>query len=262
VNGTRAPRSELATRVIIGVALIILAVGDIWLGGVWFWMLATAAALLMLSEYAPLLGATPFQRKYMLYAMCIPLGIVSPLALGPDFIAFGSLGGIAIAVMIVTKRAGLANGILYVGIPMFCLLWLRERPDNGLLYALWALSLVWATDIGAYFAGRAIGGPKIAPSISPSKTWAGLGGGVLLAMLLGWSLNHWAGLPATLALASGLLAVFAQAGDFLESWLKRRAGVKDSGTLLPGHGGVLDRLDGVVTSMPFAAFLVAMTSAT
>ncbi len=231
-------------------------------GGPWFWMLATGACLMMLNEYAPLLGATSTQRKFMLYAMCVPLGLVSTLALGPaSFIALGALFGIALAVWIVTRSVGLANGIVYVGIPVFCLLWLRDRPgEEGLLLAFWALATVWATDIGAYFFGRTIGGPKIAPAISPSKTWAGLGGGFLFAMLLGWALNHWAGLHATLALTSGFLAIAAQAGDFFESWLKRRAGVKDSGKLLPGHGGVLDRLDGVVTAAPLAAFLVAMTS--
>jgi phosphatidate cytidylyltransferase len=260
VTGTNRPVPELLTRVWVGAALILFALGIVWLGGVWFWMLATGAGLLMLSEYAPLLGASPLQKKYMLYAMCIPLGVLSPLALGPSFIAIGTLGGIALAVMIVTRKIGLANGIFYVGIPIFALVWLRERPDDGLLLTLWALALVWATDIGAYFAGRAIGGPRIAPAISPSKTWAGLGGGFLFATLLGWALNRWAGLHASLALASGIIAIFAQVGDFLESWLKRRAGVKDSGTLLPGHGGVLDRLDGVVTAAPLAAFMVAMTS--
>jgi phosphatidate cytidylyltransferase len=253
--------SELLQRVVVGAILIVLAVGDIWLGGVWFWMLATAVALLMLSEFAPLVGASDAQRRYVLYAMCVPMGLVSPLALGLGFTAAGSLGGIALAILITTRNAALAGGIFYVGIPVFCLLWLRDVPGNGLLFALWALAVVWATDIGAYFAGRAIGGPKIAPAISPSKTWAGLGGGVLLAMILSWVLNHFAGLPATLALVSGLLAVAAQAGDFFESWLKRRAGVKDSGTLLPGHGGVLDRLDGVVTAIPLAALFVQATTA-
>jgi phosphatidate cytidylyltransferase len=137
------------------------------------------------------------------------------------------------------------------------LIFLRQQePDNfGLLLAFWALALVWATDIGAYFSGRAIGGPKLAPRVSPSKTWAGLGGGVLAALVLGFVLHRFAGLPIQLAAASGLLAVAAQLGDLLESAMKRRAGVKDSGSLLPGHGGVMDRLDGVATAAPLAALL-------
>lgn len=249
-------QSELVQRVVVGALLILLAVGDIWLGGIWFWMLVTAIALLMLSEFAPLVGATDKERRLALYALCIPLGVVAPIAAGIGFLAVGTLFGMAIAVMVTTRRAPLGGGLLYVGVPVFSLLWLRDLPDDGLLLALWALGVVWATDIGAYFAGRAIGGPKIAPAISPSKTWAGLGGGILLSLCLGWALHRWAGLPASLALTSGVLAVAAQVGDFFESWLKRRAGVKDSGRLLPGHGGVLDRLDGVVTATPLAALFV------
>ncbi|HEX7743296.1 MAG TPA: phosphatidate cytidylyltransferase, partial [Sphingobium sp.] len=155
-------------------------------------------------------------------------------------------------------RSGpLALGIPYVCVPIAALLFLREQgPDGyGLLLAFWSLALVWATDIGAYFAGRAIGGPKLAPRVSPSKTWAGLGGGVIAALVLGFALQATGRLPIQLAAASGLLAVAAQLGDLLESGMKRRAGVKDSGTLLPGHGGVMDRLDGVATAAPLAALL-------
>ena len=133
---------------------------------------------------------------------------------------------------------------------------LRRQPD-GLLLALWAMALVWACDIGAYFAGRSIGGPKLAPTVSPNKTWAGLVGGVIAAGVLGWALLRWAGLPAQLALASPVLAILAQLGDLYESALKRRAGVKDSGSLLPGHGGLLDRIDGLLPVAILVAALVA-----
>jgi phosphatidate cytidylyltransferase len=118
-------------------------------------------------------------------------------------------------------------------------------------------------DSGAYFAGRAIGGPKIAPSISPSKTWAGLGGGIVGAALV-MGVAHWcapansggAGVPALWALLLAIpVAVLAQAGDFLESWLKRRAGVKDSGAIIPGHGGLLDRVDGLMPVAILAGFM-------
>jgi phosphatidate cytidylyltransferase len=149
----------------------------------------------------------------------------------------------------------LALGLLYVCAPVFALLFLRGQMPNptGLMLAFWALGLVWATDIGAYFAGRSIGGPKLAPRVSPSKTWAGLAGGVLAALLTGFLFHRFGGLPIQLAAASGVLAVAAQLGDLFESGMKRRAGVKDSGTLLPGHGGVMDRLDGVATAVPLAA---------
>ncbi len=148
----------------------------------------------------------------------------------------------------------MAGGLLYAGLPAIALIWLRDQPQ-GLGLVVWVLTIVWATDIFAYFAGRAIGGPKIAPKISPKKTWAGLVGGVIGAMVVGWYVARWAHFPATLfASLSGGLAVLSQAGDFFESWLKRRVGVKDSGTLLPGHGGIMDRVDGLV---PVAVLVAA-----
>jgi phosphatidate cytidylyltransferase len=134
-----------------------------------------------------------------------------------------------------------------------------RRHEAGLLYAFWAMALVWATDIGAFFAGRTIGGPKLAPRLSPNKTWAGLAGGVITATLLALALRA-EGLSDHLVAATPFLAVLAQAGDLYESWLKRVAGVKDSGNTLPGHGGVLDRIDGLVPVAPVAALLVLLLS--
>lgn len=247
--------SDLASRTLIGIVLIAVAVLCLWLGGVAFWVLASAAGLIMYLEWGNLAQATPHATRTGMFALSVPLAILSPWAAGPGFFALGLIAGALFFVAIVTRSTRLAAGIVYVGLPIFALLWLREQPD-GLLLAFWALSLVWATDIGAYFAGGAIGGPKLAPGISPNKTWAGLIGGTVAALLAGLALSRCAGLPLTLALCSPLLAALAQIGDLYESWLKRQAGVKDSGTLLAGHGGVLDRLDGVVTAAPIAALIV------
>lgn len=248
-------RSELTQRIVVGTILIVVAVAAIWFDIRGFWVFATAAALIMLSEFAGLVGASEHHRKVALYAMCLPLGVVSPFALGVGFFGFGLLIGMATAVWIVSRNAALGAGVAYVGFPVLSLLWLMGRED-GLLLTMWALSLVWATDIGAFFAGRGIGGPKVAPSISPNKTWAGLIGGMVAATILAFVFHTEFGLAFALVLVTPVLAFFAQVGDFFESWLKRRAGVKDSGTLLPGHGGVLDRLDGVITSAPLAALCV------
>ena len=242
----------------VGVILIVVATAEIWLGGIAFWILVTAGGLIMVSEYAGLLKVSDEHRRMAMFAMCIPLGVLAPLALGPGFFALGLVFGMAIAVAVVARNTALGAGLVYIGLPILALLWLRQLPDNGLVLTFWALSLVWATDIGAFFAGRAIGGPKIAPAISPSKTWAGLFGGMAMAMLLAWAFHSWFALPISLVWATPILAIAAQVGDFFESWIKRRAGVKDSGNLLPGHGGVLDRLDGVVTVAPLAALLVAL----
>ncbi len=255
------PKSDLALR--SGVALILMAIagGALWLGDLAFWGLATVAGLLMLWEFAGLLKVSDRDRKIAMVAFCVPLGAMSALGDGMGFFASGALIGMAVATAAITRNGRLGGALIYVGVPVFALVWLRIHSGDGLLLTFWALSLVWATDTGAYFAGRSIGGPKIAPAISPNKTWAGLGGGMLAALLWGLALHHYAGLPLFLAQTSPLLAVLAQSGDFFESWMKRRAGVKDSGTLLPGHGGVLDRLDGLVTSAPIAALLVALGGA-
>jgi phosphatidate cytidylyltransferase len=145
-------------------------------------------------------------------------------------------------------------GFIYAVLPAISLLWIRERDAHGLELLLWALIVTWSTDIGAYFAGRRFGRRKLAPAISPGKTFEGLYGGIAAATLIGgaWVLANGLGLP--LLVLAPILALAAQGGDLFESGMKRRAGVKDSGAWLPGHGGVLDRLDGLV---PVAVLTVA-----
>src|SRR6476469_75080 len=131
-------------------------------------------------------------------------------------------------------------GFFYAVLPALALLWIRERDAHGLDLRLWALLVTWSTDIGAYFAGRRFGKAKLAPSISPNKTVAGLYGGVAAATVIGGAWVLLRGLGHPLIILAPFLAAFAQGGDLFESWMKRRAGVKDSGKLLPGHGGILD----------------------
>jgi len=135
------------------------------------------------------------------------------------------------------------GGLFYALLPALALLWVRER--GGLDLLIWTFIVTWSTDIGAYFAGRSFGKHKLAPTISPKKTVEGLGGGVVAAGLLGGAWVIARGLPMPLIALAPLFAVAAQGGDLFESALKRRAGVKDSSNLLPGHGGVMDRLDGL-----------------
>ena len=138
------------------------------------------------------------------------------------------------------------GGFLYALVAALALLWIRDRADNGIALVMWVFLIVWATDVGAYFAGRSIGGPKLAPAISPNKTWAGFYGGVAAATLFGGLWAYLTGLALVFMLLAPLFSVAAQGGDLFESWMKRRAGIKDSGNLLPGHGGVFDRLDGLL----------------
>ena len=250
--------SNLRLRMIASVVMIAVALAALLLGGIAFWLLAVVAALFMAAEWSDLAGTTAREKRIVQFALSVPLAIMAPPSLvleNRDFFAAGLLAGAAFFVAIVTNRRVLGAGVLYCGLPVLALTFLR-RQDDGLLLAVWAMSLVWATDIGAFFAGRTIGGPKLAPRISPAKTWAGLIGGMALATLLAGALWDAYGLAGHLFLATPLLGGLAQAGDLFESALKRRAGVKDSGNILPGHGGVLDRLDGLVPVAPIAALLV------
>jgi len=153
-------------------------------------------------------------------------------------------------------RAGwMAAGILYISLACVSLIVLRADPMNGRTFVIVLFAVIWATDIGAYIVGRAVGGPKLAPAISPNKTWAGAIGGLACgtaAALVAASLLELRVALLALLVAGAALSVASQIGDLLESWWKRRFHVKDSGHLIPGHGGILDRIDGVLLASPVA----------
>ncbi len=153
------------------------------------------------------------------------------------------------------------GGFAYAVLAALSLLWVRERAGNGVALVLWIFILVWSTDIGAYIAGRSIGGPKLAPAISPGKTWAGFYGGVAAATILAGGWAWFNGLHPVVLLLAPLFSVASQGGDLFESWMKRRAGVKDSGKWLPGHGGVFDRLDGLLPVAILTAIAVIVGAA-
>jgi len=249
------PSSDLAVRTVVGLAMVTVALGALWLGDIAFWLFTTLLAIGVVREWAGLVGVDRATTRMMMLVLSVPLAIMCPLAAGPHFFALGLIFGAAFFIALVTRHDMPAFGMLYAGLPVLGLLVMRSEP-RGLLFCFWALGLVWACDVGAYFVGRMVGGAKLAPTISPNKTWAGLIGGIVIATLFAVILHVMSGLPWRLLLATPALALLAQIGDLFESWLKRRAGVKDSGNLLPGHGGLLDRLDGVVPVTPIAALLV------
>ena len=247
-----ASRSALPARIATGIVLIAVALAAVWQGGLVFAALVAAAVLLMFAEWAVM---HEISRRFRLAGMAIIGAAIFYANAGAPDRALLLAGGGAVLLGVFARsfdrqRAGwITAGILYCALPGIALIVLRGLPA-GLELTGWTLAIVWATDILAYFAGRAIGGPKLAPGISPNKTWAGLAGGVAGAALTSYVVARYAGISLALfgwSLAAGaVLAVVAQGGDLFESWMKRQAGVKDSGTLLPGHGGVLDRLDGLV----------------
>jgi len=160
------------------------------------------------------------------------------------------------------RPVALGLAVLYSIAALLALLWLRHQPTYGRETIIWILACVWATDIGAYFIGSLAGGAKLAPSISPSKTWSGLVGGMCASAVVSAAagLLFQAGDTIALALTGLAIAVVAQAGDLIESAAKRRAGVKDSGAIIPGHGGVLDRIDGLIAALVFIAALRLVTA--
>jgi phosphatidate cytidylyltransferase len=231
--GVEAPRPalfgrELAVRAASAVVMVVVAAAALWLGG-WFW-----------------------------------IGFVALLACGVLWEWNRLVGGFGIAPL--REVVWLFAGAIYVTAAALAMIQVRFNFAAPVVLAAFIAPII-AVDVGAYFAGRAIGGPKIAPRISPSKTWAGLFGGALGAGLVGIAvevadIGPGASLPGftlgalALALVAGLvIAVIAQGGDFFESWMKRRAGVKDSSRLIPGHGGLFDRLDGFLAVF-FVLFVV------
>lgn len=210
------------------------------------------------------------------------LRAASAVVLGPLVLAALWQGGFAFTVMLLAATVGLSfewaalmaprpggklrrglrmlGGAAYIVIPIAALAFLRGDAMLGRINTLFLVLLVWATDIGAYLAGRAIGGRKLAPWISPGKTISGAVGGVVAGLCVGGAGWAFAGGSLPLALgAAALLSVVAQIGDLGESALKRRLGVKDSGRIIPGHGGLFDRLDGLLAAAPVAALLAFAT---
>jgi phosphatidate cytidylyltransferase len=259
-------RGAFRLRVLSALTLVPIALGVVLAGG-WIYPLFVALlAVLMALEWRRLSEAR-FGAQYGRLAGGIALGVgfvattLAALDRPRDAVACVGLGMIVAGVLGGTRAAAslwAAIGVALIGLPAIALVWLRSVPEVGLGLVLWLLIVVWTTDTAAYVVGRRVGGLRLAPSISPGKTWSGLGGGVIGASLAS-AVTVWAFGSERLVQAAGLGAVFAvlaQLGDLAESALKRRAGVKDSGWLIPGHGGVLDRVDGLLLTAPVLALLV------
>jgi phosphatidate cytidylyltransferase len=210
-----------------------------------------AAALLSLEWGTMSTPATPL-RTSLAVALTVLVALVVSAVLTPRYGVVALAGGAAVATLIlrsVTRRIGdVPFGAAYLGLPAIALIWLRNG-DDGLDWTVLLLAVTWTADIAAFLVGSALKGPKLRPAFSPNKTWSGFFGALIAATAAGGLADAWLDLPLTTgwALAVGFATGFAtMAGDLWESWLKRRFGVKDSGDLIPGHGGLLDRVDGLL----------------
>ncbi|WP_404378877.1 phosphatidate cytidylyltransferase [Caenispirillum salinarum] len=244
----------LKTRVLSALIMVPVALACAWAGSPVFDIAIAAVAVIMAHEWQAIVQAgwrAPGWASGAASAAAALLAVPAPEA-ALALIA----GAVPLVWLLARSRDGAgwaALGVLYVALPAMTLVWLREH--GGLATLIWIFVIVWVTDTGGYVFGKNIGGPKLSPRISPNKTWAGLLGGAFSAMVAGAAVAFLVNPTAALALIlfSGGLAIVEQMSDLTESYVKRRFGVKDSGHIIPGHGGVLDRVDGLVLTAPVVA---------
>ncbi len=260
--------SSLGVRVISALVLAPVVLGLTWTGGAPFLGLLIIAGPLMAQEWARLAAPGDGAAADQLGLTVGLVGFLLALGTGDGGLGLalflGALGlTVSLALWRGTPPARPVIGFLYVGGAVAAFAWLRDAGDVGRVTIFWLLGTVWATDIGGYFVGRTIGGPKMAPKLSPNKTVSGLGGGMIAAAVFSYAfmrlvnpMDRGAEVAWIAAAVAALVALVSQAGDVFESALKRRAGVKDSGTIIPGHGGILDRVDGLMFAAIFTALAV------
>lgn len=251
---------DLFRRVASALIMVPLAIGTAWLGGWLFALFWLAGAVVVLWEWNRLILPDAPPVLFGGEALAIAAAaILLRYFWNPGFalIALGIGTGIALALSPAGRSRWAISGLLYAAAVVAGPVILRDDAALGFVAILWLFALVWGTDVGAYFAGRSIGGPKLWPQLSPKKTWSGFVGGALLGTVLALAVAGTAGLSLTvpLALITLVLAMASQGGDLFESFVKRRFSAKDAGTLIPGHGGVMDRLDGFLVAAILAALI-------
>ncbi|MEX0583301.1 MAG: phosphatidate cytidylyltransferase [Sneathiella sp.] len=258
--------TSLQQRVISALVLAPIAIGALYFGGVYFLAFLIGAATIMTYEWCH----ASLETRPGLLTLLTALTVISALILTYKFEFFQLISVIICGSLLTALVAFFRSrkdlivwaffGPICIGIPVIALMTLRAIPETGFALTFGLFLVIWATDIGAYFSGKSIGGPRIAPSISPNKTWAGLVGGVIAAMIVAYGVNSLliGGQIATFGILGlgAICAIFAQVGDFAESAWKRHFGIKDASNLIPGHGGVMDRLDGVFLTAPILMMII------
>jgi phosphatidate cytidylyltransferase len=255
------PIKELIVR---GLSAIVLAVATVlatWGGPLPFAVLVAGISAVLIWEWGRLMRGSGIDLLAAVgwFAVLVSIGLV---VAGWPLIAVLALALGALATLLLDRgRGGVleAVGVLYAGLPSVALVWLRGAPEYGWQSVLLVLLIVWATDTGAFVSGRFFGGPKLCASISPNKTWSGLIGGVMAAAGVAWLQARWMGsaAPGRVFALAMVLALLSQVGDLTESALKRANNVKDTSHLIPGHGGFMDRVDGLIFAAVAAAIYAA-----
>ncbi len=244
-------KSSLFKRVATAVVLAPLTIALIYAGSPWINVLALVFGAMLSWEWAHMVpnGKAPF------YATAYTTALSASVLLGCPAAIAAVVAGTALLIWLKAKGEARRNlltlGVLYISVGIGSLIWLFNTV--GFVTTLWFLIMVWCVDIGGYVVGCNLKGPKLAPKISPNKTWSGLIGGVMFSVIASVAFSHVFSLHANAlfyAVFGGVIAVIAQIGDLVESYIKRSLGIKDSSNLIPGHGGVFDRVDGLIFAAP------------
>ncbi|WP_018239622.1 phosphatidate cytidylyltransferase [Ensifer sp. BR816] len=253
---------ELKLRIASGIVLAAIALGATWAGGFAFQLLSVAIGLLVYYEWSTITRLV--ERDFQGNAVGWLSQVVIAAFVLMDYMSYSlpvlAAGFVLSALWVLIKRTSwwLPAGVAYAGLTSISLAAIRGADYLGLIAMLFVFAVVWGTDIFAYFIGRAVGGPKLAPAISPGKTWSGAIGGAVCGVVAGVAvfMAHFSLDDARIPIVALLLSVASQVGDLFESFVKRRFGVKDSSQLIPGHGGVMDRVDGLIFAAVAALLLV------
>lgn len=256
---TPAKNNKLLTRVLSALVMLPVAIFIILNGGLPFFILLCLLTVIILSEWNGICEEKPFSLLVAVQALCAILLMLAVVWGSPYLeLSFASsiVSVITAAYFVKANVIWAVIGLLYALVPSVSLLLISDMMGGEVV--LWMMIVIWSMDTGAYFAGKNIGGPKMSPTISPNKTWSGLIGGTITAMLFGGVYAYFMkeqNIPLfesaiILLILSGLFAILSQIGDLAESAVKRKFSVKDSGAIIPGHGGVMDRVDGVLFVAP------------
>ena len=263
-GGDAGPKWQgLGTRIAAAAVLIPVVLAVTWLGGKWFVALVALVGIAAAYEWTRI----AFDGSKVQFAL-IAIAVLIATVVAINYRALSSIALAAFfwsaSLMAAGARGLKLNmftflGVPYIALPMAAIVQLRLSPEHGLVGIFWIFAVVWLADTLAYVFGRTIGGPKLAPVVSPNKTWAGLAGSVAGGALGSGLVAGFAGLGGIvpLVLLGGVFGIVGQIGDLYESAAKRRQGIKDSGAIIPGHGGVLDRIDALL-AVSLAAFIVGL----
>lgn len=256
---------ELQLRIISAVVLIVVVLSATWFGGLAFKAVAAAIGLLIYYEWSTITRLAEGSLRANAFGWLSMALISLNMLFGEADMTVPLFAGLVITMTIPSVLGRVswwqAGGLFYAGLSAISLSAIRGEDSLGFIAMLFVFVVVWATDILAYFVGRSVGGPKLAPRISPGKTWSGAIGGTVAGVIGGLlvAMAHFQDVGLWVGLIAFVLSAASQIGDLFESFIKRRFGVKDSSKLIPGHGGVMDRVDGLVFAC-FAAFFLAIGS--